>query len=133
MSEFQRRQFERLCLQLGKGEVKEVCLSNLRYGPLTEEMLNELLAYSSSIQRLQFNVHLSKSMLLKLASWLGADNNLIYLGLEYCDATVLDFLKAADHLSVDTLQLRFYKNFVLDTESQEIVRDFFANNSLTNL
>jgi hypothetical protein len=57
-----------------------VFVTNLRYGTLTEEMLKELLSCASSIQKLHLNVHLSKAMLLTLATWLGLDNNVTYWG-----------------------------------------------------
>jgi hypothetical protein len=133
MAAWQREQFERLCLQVRKGELKAVFVTNLRYGTLTEEMLKDLLGCSSSIQTLHLNIHLSKAMLLTLAAWLATDNSVTYLGLEYCDASFIDFLKAVRQVHVETLQLGFSKNMVLDHEAQNVVQDFFANGAFKNL
>lgn len=76
---------------------------------------------------------MSKAMLLTLATWLGVDNNVTSLGLEYCDASLIDFLKAVGQVRVDTLQLHFSKNLVLGQEAQTVVQDFFANSAFMNV
>lgn len=136
MPTFQQQQFETLCQQISKGEVKEVYFSNLRYGTLSEEMLDRLLMYSSKeIQRFQFNVPLSSPMLLKLAAWIGKGNILKHFGLEYCDRSVLQFLKALDGnlLADDSLQLFFCENFIVDEKDRSIVQDFFGANKVRSL
>lgn len=133
MAAFQRGEFERLCLQLREGKVSDVCLSNLRYGNLTEEMLAELFSVSSSVRRLQLNVPLYKSMHLKLASWLEDNKTLDFLGMEYCDEGVVDFFRTAGHLSVETIQFSFLTNFALDNIGEVVVHDFFAKSALTHV
>jgi hypothetical protein len=134
MAAFQREEFERLCLQLKEGKVSDVCLSNLRYGTLTEEMLEELFNISSTVRKLQFNVPLSKSMLLKLASWIkDGKTSLEYLGMEYCNEDAMDFFRTAGHVRVKTIQFSFSTNFALDNISEVVVRDFFAKSALTHI
>ena len=122
-----------MCLQLREGEVSEVCLSNLRYGTLTEDMFAELLSASCSLTKLQFSVPLSNSMLLKLASWIKDGNSLLFLGLEYCDEVVIEFLRAVGHFSVDTIQFSFLANFALNNGDEMVVRNFFAKSSLSHV
>jgi hypothetical protein len=136
MGTFQQQQFETLCSQIAKGEVKEVYFSNLRYGPLSDEMLDRMLTYSSNqIQRFQFNVQLSQSMLKKLAAWIVKGDSLKHFGLEYCDDSVLPFLGAISgyQVATDSLQLFFCENLLVGDKDEEVLRNFFASNIANSL
>lgn len=136
MASFQKRQFERLCVQLRSGEVKEVHVSNLRYGPLTEEMLEKILDPTLAVEGLHFNIPLSRSMLMRLVPWLEETMQLKTLGFEYCDESMIEFFRALSptHLAVTRLELCFYENFCLLLDKGSVVQDFFARNqSITHL
>ena len=106
--------------------MNDVCLSNLRYGVLSEESLSEIFSCSSKIRKLQINIPLSESMLLRLASRLETHTSLEFLGFEYCNETMIDFFKSMGQISIKTIQFSFVRNFVLDEESETVVRDFFS-------
>jgi hypothetical protein len=130
--------FDNLCLKLKRKEIRDIHLSEYRFGPITDDMFSILLSCCSSVRKFHIQCSLSNKQMEKLSLWLqNEDHSVMMLGFETRDESN-SFLESftstlPTNLPVDQLYIRLESNGILSHDSSQAINNWFARCTIRHM